>query len=178
MSTPPPFAIRQLDHIVLRTNKPDSMLAFYLDLGCVTAREVNDLGLRQLRAGSSIIDLVDVAGFLGQMGGEAPGAEARNMDHFALTIEPFDLDTLHAHFNSIGVQYIDSPVELFGAEGIGPAIYIKDPDGNTVELKGPPSADQTDPFVAAPTAGQISPAPPANRARVRDGGGRFTQMGG
>ena len=140
MTTRPPFVIRHLDHVVLRTEQPDVLLAFYLELGCTVAREVDDLGLRQLRAGSSVIDLVDVAGFLGQLGGAAPGAEARNMDHFALAIEPFDLDILHAHFTSIGVDYIDPPVELFGAEGIGPAIYVKDPDGNTVELKGPPIA--------------------------------------
>ncbi len=148
MSPPPPFTIRELDHVMLRTNRPDAMLEFYLGFGCTTAREVPDLGLCQLHAGSSVIDLIDVAGFLGQMGGAAPGPEARNMDHFALAIEPFALDTLHEHFDSIGVDYIDPPVELFGAEGIGPAIYIKDPDGNTVELKGPPNPDQNDPFAA------------------------------
>ena len=69
MSAPPPFVIRQLDHVVLRTDQPDSMLAFHLGLGCTVAREVHDLGLRQLRAGHSVIDLIDVAGFLGQSGG-------------------------------------------------------------------------------------------------------------
>lgn len=148
MSGRPPFAIRQLDHVVLRTNQPDSMLAFYLDLGCIVARELNDLGLRQLRAGSSLIDLIDVQGFLGQAGGSAPGVEARNMDHFALAIEPFDFDALHAHFDSLGVECIDPPVGVFGAEGFGPAVYVRDPDHNTVELKGPPCPDQADPFAA------------------------------
>lgn len=144
MTKAPPFTIRQIDHVVLRTAKPDAMLNFYLGLGCTIARRVDDLGLRQLRAGASIIDLVDVAGVLGQTGGAPPGPDARNMDHFAIAVEPFDRHLLHAHFDSIGVEYIDPPVELFGAEGIGPALYVKDPDGNTVELKGPPSVDQTD----------------------------------
>lgn len=147
MADQPPFTIRQLDHVVIRTERPDEMLAFYLGLGCTIARDVADLGLRQLWAGSSVIDLVDVAGFLGQRGGPAPREEARNMDHFALAIEPFDLDELHAHFDAVGVSYVDSPFSLFGAEGFGPGIYVTDPDGNTVELKGPPSVDQTDPLL-------------------------------
>lgn len=146
MADQPPFNIRQLDHVVIRTEHPDEMLAFYLGLGCTMARDVTELGLRQLWAGSSVIDLVDVAGFIGQRGGSAPGEEARNMDHFALAVEPFDLDALHAHFDKLGVSYVDPPFSLFGAEGYGPALYVTDPDGNTVELKGPPSEEQADPL--------------------------------
>ncbi len=69
------------------------------------------------------------------------------MDHFALTIEPFDRDMLHAYFDAAGVDWVDPPVDLFGAQGVGPALYVKDPDGNTVELKGPPNEDQTDPLL-------------------------------
>lgn len=139
MNSDPPFRLRQLDHVVIRTIQMETMVGFYLGLGCTIAREVPDLGLMQLHAGSSVIDLVDVDGPIGQRGGAAPGREARNMDHFALAIDSFDRTALHAHFDRLGVDYHDPPVDLFGAEGIGPGLYVTDPDGNTIELKGPPN---------------------------------------
>ncbi len=134
----PPFTLRHIDHVVLRTAQPDAMQAFYQGLGCTVARLRDDLGLRQLQAGGSIIDLIDVDGPLGRRGGPAPGQQARNLDHFALAIDPFDRDALHAHLDGLGARWIDPEGDLFGAEGLGPALYAIDPDGNTVELKGPP----------------------------------------
>lgn len=133
----PPFTIRHVDHVVLRTAKPDAMQSFYLALGCTVARLRPDLGLRQLQAGASIIDLIDIDGPLGKRGGPAPGAEGRNLDHFALAIDPFDLDGIVRHLDAIGAKWTDPGSDLFGAEGVGPALYVDDPDGNVVELKGP-----------------------------------------
>jgi hypothetical protein len=59
------------------------------------------------------------------------------MDHFALRIDPFDEGSLRAHLASHGVEAGERATR-YGAEGDGPSLYIKDPDGNTVELKGPP----------------------------------------
>lgn len=132
-----PFTIRRVDHVVLRTEHPEEMQAFYLAIGCTVARIRDDLGLVQLQAGHSIIDLVDVAGPLGRKGGPAPGPDGRNLDHFALAVDPFDHDIITGHLDTIGAAWVD-PGDLFGAEGVGPAIYVTDPDGNTVELKGPP----------------------------------------
>jgi catechol 2,3-dioxygenase-like lactoylglutathione lyase family enzyme len=88
-----------------------------------------------LRAGDALIDLVDVAGELGQRGGSAPGREGRNMDHLCLRIDPFDSAAIFRHLEDHGVEA--GPVERrYGAEGFGPSIYIQDPEGNTVELKG------------------------------------------
>lgn len=126
--------------MVIRTAHLDSLMAFYRDvLGCPVERELPDLGLHQLRAGAALIDLVDVAKPLGQMGGAAPGAEGRNMDHFCLQVAPWDADAIKAHLLQAGVAIGDEGIR-YGAQGDGPSIYIKDPDGNTVELKGPPEA--------------------------------------
>ena len=133
-----PFVLRQLDHIVLRVRDVDAMQAFYCDvLGCSVERRQSDIGLLQLRAGASLIDLVDVDGKLGRMGGAAPGAEGRNVDHFCLRIEPFDRDALLAHLQARGVRVGDYG-SRYGAEGEGPSQYLFDPEGNLVELKGPP----------------------------------------
>lgn len=129
--------IREIDHVVLRVVDADKMIHFYCDvLGCHVEKRQDDLGLIQLRAGRSLIDLVPVDGKLGRMGGAAPGAEALNMDHFCVRVEPFDVDLINRHLAAHGV----APAEVmqrYGAEGTGPSIYLRDPEGNTVELKGP-----------------------------------------
>ena len=130
--------IREIDHIVLRVVDLQRMLRFYCDaLGCPIERRQDELGLVQLRAGSSLIDLVPIDGKLGKMGGAAPGKEGRNMDHFCLRVEPFDADAIRAHLlaHDVDAGKVES---RYGAEGEGPSIYITDPEGNVVELKGPP----------------------------------------
>ena len=130
--------IRDIDHVVLRVSEPERMRAFYCDvLGCTVAKVQAAIGLVQLQAGRSMIDLVDVSGALGRMGGAAPGREGRNMDHVCLRVEPFDGEAILAFLKTQGVDG-GEVVSRFGAEGDGPSIYITDPVGNVVELKGPP----------------------------------------
>ncbi|MEL0108317.1 MAG: VOC family protein [Rhodospirillales bacterium] len=129
--------ISNIDHVVIRAKDIPKMIAFYRDvLGCPEERRNEDMGLYQMRAGSALIDLVDVNGKLGKMGGAAPGDDACNMDHFCVRVEPFDEDVIRAH---LAKHQIDAPEKVmrYGAEGTGPSIYIQDPEGNTVELKGP-----------------------------------------
>ena len=132
------FTVQGIDHVVLRVVDVEGVIRFYKDvLGCAVERRKDDLGLIQLRAGRSLIDLVDVNGELGQKGGAAPGAEARNMDHFCLRIDPFDEAKIRANLRTHGVEAGELATR-YGAEGDGPSLYIQDPEGNTVELKGPP----------------------------------------
>ena len=136
----PPFAVRQLDHLVLRVRDLEAMCAFYCDvLGCREERRQDAIGLLQLRAGASLIDLVTIEGKLGRMGGAAPGTEGRNVDHFCLRVEPFDREAVLAHLQAHAVR-IGEFGSRYGAEGEGPSQYLFDPEGNLVELKGPPDA--------------------------------------
>ena len=120
--------LRAIDHVVLRVRDIDAMRRFYCDV--LRAEHVAwrpELGMSHLRAGSAMIDLVVVAGE------QTPG---RNMDHFCLRVEPFDEDAIVAHLAAHGV----TPGQIarrFGAEGNGVSIYVTDPEGNVVELKGP-----------------------------------------
>ncbi|HET6436033.1 MAG TPA: VOC family protein [Xanthomonadaceae bacterium] len=133
-----PFVVAQIDHVVLRVRDVPAMQAFYRDvLGCAEERRQDAIGLLQLRAGRSLIDLVDVAGKLGRMGGAAPGVEGRNMDHLCLRVEPFDRDAILGHLAAHGVRVGEFGAR-YGAEGEGPSQYLYDPEGNLVELKGPP----------------------------------------
>lgn len=134
------ISIREIDHLVLRVVDLERMIAFYTGaLGCTIARREDELGLVQLRAGRSMIDLVPVDGRLGRAGGAAPGPEGRNLDHFCVRVEPFDEAAIRNHLASFGVTpgALQSRV---GAEGTGPSMYISDPEGNVVELKGPPAS--------------------------------------
>ena len=130
--------IREIDHLVLRIVNLDRMLHFYCDvLGCHIARRQDEIGLIQLRAGSSMIDLIPVDGKLGSMGGAAPGREGRNLDHFCVRVDPFDEAAIREHLAQHGVSA--GPLESrYGAEGEGFSMYLEDPEGNTVELKGNP----------------------------------------
>lgn len=132
------FKIKHIDHLVLRVIDIDTMMDFYMNtLGCSLEKVQEGIGLYQLRAGGSLIDLVPVDGKLGAMGGGAPGTEGLNLDHFCLRIEPFNGEEILDYLRAKGID--PGKVESrYGAEGDGPSIYLSDPEGNVVELKGPP----------------------------------------
>ena len=124
------FAIKGLDHVVLRVADLERAVRFYCEvLGCAEERRVESIGLVQLRAGAALIDLVPAGG--------TPEVAGGNMDHFCLRIDPFDEAKLRAHLVAHGVE-VGEVARRYGAEGDGPSLYLQDPDGNTVEMKGPP----------------------------------------
>lgn len=125
-----------IDHIVLRTELYSELIDFYCTvIGCRLERETSaEFGLTQLRAGTALIDIVDVNGDLGKAGGAAPGPTGNNLDHFCLQIEPFDEAVLIAYLQSHGIDYGEFH-ERNGAQGMGRSLYISDIDGNTIELR-------------------------------------------
>ena len=128
------FKVLGIDHVVLRIADRERSLAFYRDLlGLRIEREQANIQLIQIRAGRSLIDLVPSGG--------TSGSEAPNVDHFALEIHPFDEQQLREYFTSHGVPILESGLR-YGAGGEGPSIYIRDPDGNKVELKAAPAAQR------------------------------------
>ena len=128
--------IAGIDHLVLRTTKLDEMLDFYIKaLGCSIERETPpETGLTQLRAGNALIDLVVVDSSLGRLGGGAPTKTGINVDHFCLQLKPITESEITKHLISCGIE-VSEFVERYGAQGLGNSIYIKDPEGNTVELR-------------------------------------------
>lgn len=128
--------VKMIDHIVLRTERLDEMIRFYSQvLGCKVERTLPaHIGLTQLRAGKSLIDLVDVDSELGRAGGPPPSGTEKNVDHFCLQIEAISEEDLRQWLESNGVEVGDFEVR-YGAEAFGSSVYIRDPDNNIVELR-------------------------------------------
>ena len=137
MSATYPINIKRIDHVVLRVNDLEMMVDFYQEvLGCRLERGPGEIRLAQLRAGDSLIDLVEAGGPLGLQGGAPPDHGAPNVDHVCLLIEPWDAKAILEHLRKHGVSHGDLETR-YGATGQGPSVYLKDPEGNSIELKGP-----------------------------------------
>ena len=134
------IALAAIDHVVFRVRGMGAMIAFYENvLGAHVERRVEDLGLVQLRAGSALVDLIDCSGELGVQGGAPPGPEGRNVDHVCFRVTPWDERAILSHLAAHGHGDVEVG-RRYGAEGFGPSIYVTDPEGNMLELKGPPDS--------------------------------------
>ncbi|MEA3049657.1 MAG: glyoxylase family protein [Sphingomonadales bacterium] len=131
--------IRDIDHVVFRIVDLEKVAAFWRDvLGARFEKHQEEIGLYQLRVGTSLVDLVPVDGKLGRMGGAAPGREGRNVDHVCFRVDNWDEAAILAHLAGHGIEA--EVTQRYGAEGDGPSIYVHDPEGNMIELKGPAAA--------------------------------------
>jgi len=118
-----------LDHVVLLVRDQPTSQKFYTEmLGC-TVDAVNEKAkIIHLRFGEQQIDLVP---------GNGPGDEQRRegMDHLCLSIACSDLAGLAQSLRAAGVHVEGDVVTRLGAYGVGPSVYLRDPDGYKVELK-------------------------------------------
>ena len=126
-----PLAVAELDHVVVRCRDQRRSLDFYARvLGCREERRIEAIGLIQLRAGQSMIDLVPAD--------PPPTHEGRNIDHFCLGVDAADMQAVVRWLRAEGVEVLGEPTDRYGARGMGPSVYVLDPDGNIVELKQKP----------------------------------------
>jgi glyoxylase I family protein len=123
--------VAELDHVVLRCREQDRMLDFYTRvLGLKEERRIAQIGLIQLRAGASMIDLVPAA--------EPRVESGTNVDHFCLGIKTDDMRSTMAYLRMNSVEVLGEPAMRYGARGMGNSIYVRDPEGNVIELKQMP----------------------------------------
>lgn len=128
------FHVERIDHVVLRVRNLDGMVRFYEQaLGFKVERTIDRLKLVQMRAGASMLDLIEH-----DRPPNLPTDAGGNMDHLAFRVEPFDRDAIAARLEPLGAT-VGEAVQRYGAEGTGPSVYFHDPEGNQIELKGPSS---------------------------------------
>ena len=121
------FHVERIDHVVIRVRDLAAMVRFYEQaLGFHVERTIDRLNLVQMRAGASMLDLIQR---------ERPEVGG-NMDHLCFRIAPYDRDAILARLSPLGVK-VGEAVERYGAEGTGLSVYFDDPEGNEIELKGP-----------------------------------------
>ena len=132
-----PFPLTGIDHVVLLVDGMDRATAFYTEvLGCAVDNDLPQYGMRQLRAGAALIDLVDIGSEAG--GWARPDVSGgRNVDHVALGLGPADPEMVRRHLAGHGVGIIEEG-ERTGALGDTLSFYVRDPDGNQIELSFPP----------------------------------------
>jgi catechol 2,3-dioxygenase-like lactoylglutathione lyase family enzyme len=136
MQEPEPIVLRDIDHVVFRVVDLERVAGFWRDvLGARFEKHQEEIGLYQLRVGTSLVDLIPVDGKLGRMGGAAPGVEGRNVDHVCFRVDPWDEAAILAHLAGHGIEA--KVTQRYGADGDGPSVYLHDPEGNLLELKGP-----------------------------------------
>lgn len=111
-------------------------LAFYRDvLGLEVDRRRDDLRMIHMRAGSSLVDLQEAdARVRSHDAGSGPKA-THNLDHLCLKIADFDAETARAELIQLGISVGEMDVR-YGASGHGQSLYLQDPDGNGLELRG------------------------------------------
>lgn len=118
--------IKRLDHLVLTTARLADCLAFYKSLG-FTAHEGG--GRYELYAGDFKINVH----LLGQE--LAPHAESVQCGSADLCFEvDGTLETAYAAVCARGLQPLTDVVHRTGSQGAMRSFYLRDPDGNLVEL--------------------------------------------
>ncbi|HEV7660021.1 MAG TPA: VOC family protein [Allosphingosinicella sp.] len=134
--TGPPFALEGIDHVVLLVGDMQAASLFYREvIGCSVEAALPQYGMLQLRAGTALIDLVDISGKEGAWA-RPPAPGGRNMDHVCIATGPWDEAGMRAHLAAHGVAIVEEGLRG-GARGEGLSFYVKDPSGNVLELKGP-----------------------------------------
>ncbi|MGW7573404.1 VOC family protein [Streptomyces sp. NPDC054765] len=118
--------VTAFDHLVLNVSDVERSLDFYcgplgLEPVRVDAWRAGEAPFPSVRVSpTTIIDLV-----------QGP-REGSNVDHLCLVVEPLDWQEV---VDSGEFTVVDGPGSRFGARGKGQSLYVRDPDGNTVELR-------------------------------------------
>jgi catechol 2,3-dioxygenase-like lactoylglutathione lyase family enzyme len=118
-----------MDHIVLAVDDVERALAWYggqLGLEGVRVDEWRDghAPFPSMRVNeATIIDFLPAS---------ERAQKGLNLDHLCLVVEPIDLDAMKA---SGRFEVVDGPAPRYGARGVGTSLYVRDPDGNVVELR-------------------------------------------
>jgi catechol 2,3-dioxygenase-like lactoylglutathione lyase family enzyme len=123
---PGDLKVTGFDHIVLNVSDVERSLRFYCGTLGLEPVRVDEWRAGTIPFPSARVDAGTIIDLL------AAARTGENADHLCLVVAPTDLNTLAATGQ---FEVVDGPAPRFGAQGIGTSLYVKDPDGNTVELR-------------------------------------------
>jgi glyoxylase I family protein len=130
----PPFELRAIDHVVLIVDDLEAAVKWYAEVvGAVEEHSLREFGMVQLRAGASMIDLVDAASKEGKWA-RPPVEGGRNLDHLCLEVGPVTKQAMKSHLTRHGLEIEEEGLRM-GAKGQGYSWYIRDPWDHQIELK-------------------------------------------
>ncbi|HVN51600.1 MAG TPA: VOC family protein [Acidimicrobiales bacterium] len=128
----PLVQVTGLDHLVLDVADVERSLAWYTDVLGLEPMRVDEWRRGEILFPSVRVDTSTIIDLLPL---ESTG---ENVNHFCLVVETIDFDAMAA---SGEVEVVDGPGVRFGARGDATSLYVRDPDGNTVELRHYPHGD-------------------------------------
>jgi catechol 2,3-dioxygenase-like lactoylglutathione lyase family enzyme len=122
-----------LDHIVLVCADVEKSLDWYTNVLGLEGERVDEWREGKTFFPSVRITPTTIIDLFPRRDGAAANGATKNLDHLCLVIEAADLDALAA---SGDLDVASGPTDgLFGAQGYARSLYVRDPDGNTVELR-------------------------------------------
>ena len=125
------LTIEALDHIVLIVEDVDRSVAWYRDVLGLEALRYDEWKRGEVFFPSLRINEGTIIDIVPRGDGERAPRDL-NVDHFCVTAAPLDLAEVAA---SGTFDVVEGPVERWGARGDATSLYVRDPDGNVVEIR-------------------------------------------
>jgi catechol 2,3-dioxygenase-like lactoylglutathione lyase family enzyme len=114
------------DHLVLNVADVERSLAWYRDELGLEGDRVDEWRRGEVPFPSVRVDPTTIIDLLAAERG------TENVDHICLVVDPTDLQAVA---DSGRFEVVDGPATRYGAQGAGTSLYVRDPDGNVVEIR-------------------------------------------
>ena len=136
MAAAPDFQIVDLDHIVLRVKDVERAIAFYTGTLGLEPHRVDEFRAGEVPFPCARVNDHPIIDLLPWPDEEPVGDGTRNLDHFCMAVTGVDMVVFADYLQSGGVTvHSDRAGRRSGAQGMADSIYIKDTEGNTIELR-------------------------------------------
>lgn len=125
----------EMDHIVIRCKDVERQIKFYVDILGLEAYRLDEFRAGKVPFPSVRVNENTIIDLSPRPEQEPIGDGPRNLDHYCLTIQPVDLVEISQYLREQGVVVETEPRTRSGARGMGDSIYVRDFEGNRVELR-------------------------------------------
>ena len=128
--------VTDIDHIVLRVRDVERAIEFYTQVLGMQPHRVEEYRRGEVPFPCARVNSGAIIDLLPTPDQAEIGDGPRNLDHYCLTIAETDMVRLSEKLAAQGVEVVsDAPGQRSGARGNATSIYIRDPEGNRIELR-------------------------------------------